>query len=144
MAKMIMGLVILGWFAVQDIRRQSLVVWQLMAAAILSGILAVCAGTEWKEIVAGMAVGGVIYVIACGSREQIGKGDAILLMITGGLWGIRGNIELLLIALLLASIYAGWLLAVRRAGRKKRFAFVPFLALAQLLQVVMQLFVKVS
>ncbi len=139
MGSMIAAMGILFWFSVQDFRKRSFAVQELLIAALLGGIAAVVFRTGLGSAAAGISVGVVLYIAACCSREQIGKGDAILLMITGVILGGQGNLELLLLALLLAAVYAGWLLVVKRAGRRSRFAFVPFLGVAQLFRLVVHL-----
>lgn len=138
MGSMLVTLGILGWFSIQDLKRKSLSVLELSIALVAGTIVAVCSRISGVSMLSGILFGAVIYVISCCSREQIGKGDAILFIITGILLGGRGNLELFFIALVLAAVYAAWLLLVRHVGRKKTFAFVPFLAAAQLIRICLQ------
>ena len=134
---MVVALGILVWFAIQDVKKKSLATVQLLIVLGICLVMALISKNSIWSMLLGMLLGGVIYVIACCSKEQIGKGDAIVLVSTGMLLGGRGNLELFFIALLLAALYAGWLLIIKHAGRKHSFAFVPFMAVAQLIRLLM-------
>ena len=77
-----------------------------------------------------MLVGVVLFAVSKVSRGAIGEGDALVYTLTGALLGITGNMELLLISLLLCSLVSLGLIVFRRVGRQYKIAFVPFIAIA--------------
>ncbi len=75
----------------------------------------------------GMAVGLFSLLLSSATREQIGRGDGLVLLCTGCLLGFKGNMLLFMRALLLAAAAAALLLALGKAGKKTAFPFLPFL-----------------
>ncbi len=86
--------------------------------------------TCWQFWISGMLVGVVLFVVSKASRGAIGEGDAFVYTLTGALLGIMGNMALLLISLLLCSLVSLVLIVFRRVGRQYKIAFVPFVAIA--------------
>lgn len=131
--------VIMIAFSIQDIRKKQLSCKGLIGFLIIAVILSVAANTFLYDGVFGFMTGGIVLIISKLSGGQIGSGDALLLMAAGTLLGLQNTVELLLLALVLAAARAGYLLVIRRAGRRQEMAFVPFLAMAELLIMVMKL-----
>ncbi len=86
--------------------------------------------TCWQFWISGMLVGVVLFVVSKASRGAIGEGDAFVYTLTGALLGITGNMALLLISLLLCSLVSLVFIVFRRVGRQYKIAFVPFVAIA--------------
>lgn len=83
----------------------------------------------------GAIVGIGVLFLAKVTREGIGYGDGIILLITGLYLGLRQNALLFLLAILLSSVFALVFWMVKRVDRKTEIPFVPFLAAAFLIQV---------
>lgn len=60
---------------------------------------------ELRSIAGGMLIGIVLYVISVISHEKIGKGDAILFIVTGIYLGFWNNIWLLWSASVIVALY---------------------------------------
>ena len=86
------------------------------------------------EVICGAGIGGLVLMLALVSREAVGAGDGMILIVAGIILGVWGVLELLMTALLLTGIAALFLLVVKRKGRAYRLPFVPFLLAAYLLQ----------
>ncbi len=86
------------------------------------------------EVICGAGIGGLVLMLALVSREAVGAGDGMILIVAGIILGFWGVLELLMTALLLTGIAALFLLVVKRKGRAYRLPFVPFLLAAYLLQ----------
>ena len=74
----------------------------------------------------GVGVGIFIYAVSRISRGGIGAADGLVYAVTGVCLGFYGNIELLLISLLMAAFVGGALMIIKKVGRKYRMPFVPF------------------
>ena len=61
------------------------------------------------------------------SREALGMGDALLMLVLGIYLGLEAALDVLLLALFLAAVWAGILIVVGKKGRNYAFPFVPFL-----------------
>lgn len=84
----------------------------------------------WQFWISGMSVGVILFAVSKASRGAIGEGDAYVYILTGALLGIVKNMELLFISLFLCSLVSLGLIVFRRVGRQYKIAFVPFVAIA--------------
>lgn len=118
---------ILGALSIEDIKKKEVSVILIAAAGIFGVVWHVYFSriTIWN-LLGGIGVGVVMYVISLLSREQIGKGDALLITVTGIYLGFWGNIILLWVASLFAGL--GGVVAVSFFGKGRGFEipFVPF------------------
>ena len=89
------------------------------------------------DIAVGAFIGVLLYAISYVTSGQIGEGDGLLFVATGFFVGGAGNIVLLLWASVLCAVPAGVMLVIKKAGRKDRIPFVPFVFLAYLGQVIL-------
>ena len=67
------------------------------------------------------------------SGEQLGKGDAVLLLFCGGAAGIYYLTALLSLAFAMAAVVGGVLLWFKKINKTTRLPFLPFLFVAQLI-----------
>lgn len=134
---MIEAMILLAVFGVQDFKTKQLDSRGLWGALILAAGLAALKGKLFPEGILGMLLGVFMMAVSRLTKGQLGDGDALILMTTGLLLGLRQNLELFFLALFLASIYSGYLLIVKHQKRNYEIAFVPFLASAQLLLLIL-------
>ena len=73
------------------------------------------------------------YVVSIVSREQLGKGDALLFGLSGAGVGLWNNLILIYLTFLLAFFGAVFLLVVKKAGRSQTMPLAPFLLAAYLI-----------
>ena len=85
------------------------------------------------EVLTGMLPGGVLLLAAWVTKESIGYGDGIVLLVVGVFCGIKKTVAILGISLILAAVMAMLLLVLRRAGRKTELPFLPCLCSGYLL-----------
>ena len=70
-----------------------------------------------------LIIGGIFFLIACLSKESIGKGDAVVLLLLGFGMSVTQVLTILCIALFLCGV------VLKKAGRKDEIPFVPFLCI---------------
>ena len=75
----------------------------------------------------GLLPGAVLLGVSKFSREALGMGDALLMLVLGIYLGLEAALDVLLLALFLAAVWAGILIVVGKKGRNYAFPFVPFL-----------------
>ncbi len=124
----------LGALAYKDWKEQKVSVYAVLVFIILGMIFHVV----WQEqelwnILAGAGLGAGFLVLSWISHGSIGAGDGAVLVATGVFLGFWENLRLLFLALILSALVAGYLLVIKRKGRKDRMPFIPFLFLADLL-----------
>lgn len=118
-----------------DVREKRIPCYLFFAFGII-GILFLLLLREKEVLPAlqGVIVGIGVLFLARVTREGIGYGDGIILLITGLYLGLRQNVLLFLLAILLSSAFALVFWVVKRVDRKTELPFVPFLAAAFLIQ----------
>lgn len=128
---------IVGWItwvvaALFDVRTKKIPVPMISAAAgcsALAGVLFLRNGTcTPQELAASLVPGMVLLLVALLSGEAIGYGDGLLLLATGPLFGWQKMLLCIPAALLLTTIASVLLLVMKKADRKTKIPFVPFLA----------------
>ncbi|WP_434310590.1 prepilin peptidase [Hominifimenecus sp. rT4P-3] len=123
---------ILSIFAWKDFRAKELPFPWLLAAFLLGAVNFFFSddGTFLSAIQC-LLTGCLVLLLSRASREAIGSGDGWVLMDIGWFLGGAETFALFLCGLFLASVWSAvWLLS-GKGGRKKSFAFVPFLWIAE-------------
>ncbi len=130
---------ILGYFSWEDIRKRSIHLVPLIMAAIagLMMHLYFCRITIWN-IFGGLTIGLAMYAISLLTGEKIGKGDALLLAVTGIFLGFWGNLILLWIASCLAAIGGVVAVCFFHKGKEYEIPFAPFLFVGFVIYLLLQ------
>lgn len=110
-----------------DIRRKQISLFSV-GLFLAAGIFYECIILEKNSAVFwGLLPGAVLLGVSKLSREALGMGDALLMLVLGIYLGLEAALDVLLLALFLAAVWAGILLFVGKKGRNYAFPFVPFL-----------------
>ena len=130
--KILLFIVLLAASA-EDIRKKEISAPVLTLCIVLSGA-AIAQGLLEGESILHLAVlpllpGAVLTLLSLLTRQGIGLGDGLLLLFMGPCMGLTGTVLGLMTALFAGSIFSGILLAIKKATRKTRIPFVPFVAL---------------
>ncbi|MBQ5430837.1 MAG: prepilin peptidase [Lachnospiraceae bacterium] len=116
----------LGICSVEDIRNRQIrvavvglagtigVLWHLMKVRL----------SIW-DVIAGMMVGCAVYLLSLLTGGKIGKGDALVFMVTGIYLGLWENLILLWISSLIAAIVAEVMLHFFHWKKTDTLPFVP-------------------
>ena len=123
------SLATLLWLALQDKKHLGI---SRISLVVASGILlfAGCFGElDWQSRVGGAAVGAVFLLLGFLSKEAIGYADGMIVFACGIAYGFYETVALCFWATLYAGCFSGILLVAKRAGRKSRIPFLPFLLL---------------
>lgn len=129
--------------SVFDIRKKRLPVpWLIAGGVFAAAYMGACLYLQdGRELLSEWGIGvlpGVLMLLFALASDRAGTGDGCVLLMTGILEGARG----MLIfggSLMLAAGYSVFLLVVRRRGRGYRFPYVPFIAAAQGLGILLML-----
>lgn len=124
----------MAWCTYEDVVRRKISVLILL----LFGIIGVILHLVFQEqsifnLLGGMLIGALIVLLGRVSKGGIGYGDGLLLVISGVYLGLVENLQLFLLATLIASIWALFLLIILKKGRKYKIAFVPCLFAAYII-----------
>ena len=119
-----------------DIRRRTLPVVLLREGTLLSVLYVVCSGREyWYLHLAGAGVGLFFLLVSKITKEAIGYGDSVAIMILGGYLGFWKVVGVLAAAFFTSGV-CSVILAFR--GRVKTMPFFPFLTLGYILMLAEQ------
>ncbi len=126
--KILMAAIGLALFAagIVDIRRR-----QIGRVQLLILLLLCCAVIPFKkefgarDAVGGMAIGLCAIGVSVATREQIGKGDGIVIAAVGIALGVRKCLLAVFAASFLMCIAAIVVLLFRKGGRQTRLPFLP-------------------
>lgn len=123
--------------SLEDIWKKELPLWQIFLGTLGAVIVAIM---QWNggmkavgEFVLSLIPAAVLLGAAWVSEEQIGYGDGLLMFPLGILLGVQKALCVLLWALLLAAVYALFLVAVYSRRKHMSVPFVPFLLAGYLL-----------
>lgn len=80
-----------------------------------------------RQLVLGLAPGMCCLAVSWLTKQGLGYGDSILILVCGLSLGAERCVEMLCIGLFWAGVWALFLFRLKKADRKKEFPFVPFL-----------------
>lgn len=130
MEKWIAGLFLLIC-SITDVRKKEI---PISAAVVfgLGGIAAQLVGqmTDVRWWVLGGLAGAALMGIGCLTGEAIGYGDGLAVGVAGIWLGLGAAVEILFVGLCMSAVVCAVLLAAGRVKKKHRIPFLPFLAAA--------------
>ena len=96
------------------------------------------AKTPWKDIlmftaVGGVAVGGVLFIIALFAKNGFGMGDVKMFFLLGLLYGLTDTYAILLFSIIIMAIVSLILLAIKKVNVKTAIPMAPFVVLGFIL-----------
>lgn len=121
-----------------DLRRKQISLVLVVLYVILSVPYLIWYRQRSFLLLAGALPGILLMCIGKASRGALGQGDGLVVLVSGLYMGIWKTLEWIMLALLLAAVWAGFLLAGKRKGWKESFPFVPFLLASYILQSLIQ------
>lgn len=126
-----MELLFFGIGAYFDIRDRELPITFLTAF----GLLGIICNVIWKyqsleNVLIGCFAGGTFLIIGWMTKEAIGYGDGIGLVILGIFEGMKGMIPIVIGAFFLSGIYGLWNLIGQKKNSSDTMPFFPFILLA--------------
>lgn len=121
----------MGLMSVWDWRKKSiplpLIVFGMVAGCLVSTYQVCMRYVLWQEVLVAVVPGALLLLLAYVTREQIGYGDGLVLLVLGFLLGWRCSWFAFVTSQLLAGVCALCLLVSKKIGRKTRIAYIPFL-----------------
>lgn len=119
---------ILGVLAVVDFKKKQVSnVFLLIVSGIVIINYVIFRPITMVSLVGGILIGTVLLGISYITRQKIGVGDGLLIMILGAYLGFEGIGVVLLYALTLSAIWSGLLMIIKKVNRNYTIAFIPFI-----------------
>jgi leader peptidase (prepilin peptidase)/N-methyltransferase len=115
-----------------DIWSRKVWLWSAWAFGIGGIVYGIWTGDISFMTVTALIPGGCFLILSKVTREAVGYGDGIVILVMGIYMGLWTAVSSLMIALVLAALWAMVLTALFKKKRKDNFAFLPFLLLGYL------------
>lgn len=131
--------ILLAGLSIQDIKCQKVNIWAV-GTGYMIGIagLAISGQLSVKSMAGGAGIGLMVCLLHWGTQKGIGLGDGMLAVLIGVCTGAEFTVFCLCAAFFLASLVALALYCMKKAGRKSRLPFVPFLFLGYMITLCMK------
>jgi len=129
-AKIIWLLVWLLIWSVWDLRYRVVPFWQVVFVFGAGLLWQLCQGQLWTtDVLGGLLVGGITGTISWLTQEQLGWGDAMVILCMGVYLGAADCVEALLWGLMAASLFSLYLLVFKKKSSRQSIPFIPFLTM---------------
>lgn len=120
------------WLALQDKRHLGITPRGLLVTSVILLVAGQFGEVNRQSALGGVTVGVIILIFAYFSKEAIGVADGVVILVCGAAFGLLETVTFTFFA----TVYAGFcsivLLLTRKAGKKSRIPFFPFLLLGYL------------
>lgn len=97
--------------------------------------MCICIIVQWKDsntdLLFAIMPGAFLLLLAWVTKESIGYGDGVSILLLGGMAGFRNCVWVLCFSLILLSVAGLILLVIRRVNRKTKIPYLPFLFVAE-------------
>lgn len=125
--------------SVEDVRRKEMHLLILLGFGVLGiGLHMAFRSMSIYEILGGMLIGVILLLLSILSDGKIGKGDGVLMVVTGTYLGFWNNLLLLWFATCLTGVF-GLIVYFRRRQTDVELPFAPFVLAACMVGCVFQL-----
>ena len=122
---------VLGITAAADLKRQEIPARLIACCGALSlgrVIFLLAKGTfSPLDALISLIPGAVLLFVAFITGQGVGYGDGLLLLSVGPAVGAAALVTGICVAVMASGLFSGVLLVLRKAGRKTRIPFVPFI-----------------
>ena len=130
----LIALILLGVAAFCDCRARKIpLVWVLLlfgCALIRAAHALTHGGNAPHTLLLAALPGAALMLLSVCSGHAMGLGDGLVLLAAGPVFGFAPTLTALMIAFFCSALVSALLLACKKADRKTRIPFVPFLAAA--------------
>lgn len=119
--------------SVVDIRTKEIPLWEIAICAVLSTAKVVLDLRGGEADIAGIIFsllpGAFLLVLSFITKEGIGYGDGLMVLLMGPALGAEGLILGMLIAFFASSFFSAILLIIKKVKRNYRIPFIPFMTI---------------
>lgn len=124
---------VLFYCAGKDIKTRRIFIGWIIFLVLLGSFYQILAGDHFLyRILSGSLAGILLRLFGGLTQEAIGKGDGDLTAAIGIQLGFFRSLELLMYAFLLSALISMFLILLKKADRKKKIPFIPFLFIGYL------------
>ena len=126
-------LIILVISSIEDIRKKEISLWEILLLSGLSFSAVVASifdgSFDLWSVLLSLLPGAAMIFLAFITREGIGYGDGLMALAIGPALGAGSSIMTIVTAVCVSGLFSGILLVLKRAERKTKIAFAPFITI---------------
>ena len=126
-------LIILVISSIEDIRKKEICLWEILLLGGLSFSAVVASifdgSFDLWNVFLSLLPGAAMIFLAFITREGIGYGDGLMALAIGPALGGGSSIMTIVTAVCVSGLFSGILLVLKRAERKTKIAFAPFITI---------------
>lgn len=127
----LMVMTVLGITSFQDLKSREIPVWLLICCGALSAgkVIFLLTGARFvpAEFMISLLPGALLLLTAYVTGQGVGYGDGLLALCIGPAVGAAALVTGMCVAVMVSGLVSVVLLALRKAGRRTKIPFVPFL-----------------
>lgn len=132
-------LIYLMYLSYKDIKNKKISIIDVFLGVLLGIAICILTNRNNIQIILGLLIGIITIIISIVSRQALGLGDALVVLILGISTGI-GAINTFISALLLFITYILIISCIKRKIVKDDIAFIPFIFLGQIIGIIYEIF----
>ena len=133
-------LIVLIIEAVTDFKKKEVnIIFPILLAAAAVVMLFFSKDISLINAIIGIAEGLLLILISVLTKGQIGMGDGILLAACGLMLGGRDNLIMFFFACLSSAVVSALIMIIKKADKKTKIPFVPFMIPGFLIMVLLSL-----
>lgn len=114
---------------VTDIKNKTIPISVMILFGIFAAVYAVIGNKHILEIIYSLTPGAFLLALSLCTRESIGYGDGLLVMVLGVLVGFSICLLTVISGMIISGVFALILLIFRKVNGKTRLPFIPFLTM---------------
>lgn len=126
------GAAALLWMALRDKKYLGVTRSELLIASVILLVVGQLGEVSWQSRLGGAMVGVILLLFGYFSKEAIGIADGAVVLVCGVAFGLYETVTMTFFAACYAGISSVILLLIKKAGKKSRIPFLPFLLLGYL------------
>lgn len=132
--KIVCLIVYLTLLSVLDLKYKKVPISISIIATITGAILVVVSKTSLMETVIALAPGVIVLLFAIITKQAIGYGDGLAILVMGFFVTCQGILISIFVAITISGIVALVMLLVFHKGKNTELAFIPFLLIGFIIE----------
>lgn len=126
------GMILCGIFlvtgSIEDIMHKGISIPVIYGFGVIAAAYHISTGGTWMDALWKVMTGLVVMALCIITRGRIGMGDALALIVIGMFTDAVAVMRVFMMALFISAVAGIVLIILKKAGRKSRLPFLPFLS----------------
>ncbi len=129
-------LIYLGIISITDLKRRSVSIPISGIFAVVAILLHIYKTTIWMDVLAAVSIGCGVLIVSLITKQAIGSGDGVALIVTGLYLGFYRNMQVFLWSMIGVFVTGVVLMLVTKKDWKSKIPYVPYLFLGEVVMLI--------